>query len=170
MTTYDKEQFEGLVSPPGTPDLLDAHVARLMSLAITTTSIGRYDDPLFETMKESPDYEKYRPWLAEFDAWAKSQHGGDMDGWLRFMASHAIDLESRLFDAYDPEGLLDKETRLSIGDSIIGAALWFGFLRQRGTVSEEDETRFVNLWCWMFIQDILPGNEPAAETSDDEWQ
>lgn len=167
MSTYETENLTGLVSPAGLPDLLDAHVARVMAVAVTSVATGQYGAPILESLRQSEDYETYRPWLAMFDEWVRAQHGGDLDAWIHYMAVQAGELEKSIFSVYDPDGLIDDQTRFSSADPLIGSALWFSYLRQIGTIDEDDERRFVNLWCWLVVQDLL-GDEPDKNLND-EW-
>ena len=172
------EDFTGLVSPEGLPDLTDAALARSLPLAVLSLAIGA-TTPYLEEFLANPVNGDILAALERFRRWSEDNVAiAGLDAWLGYLADSRAAALKNLWDVYDPEALVEDVIRDTVGDEVLGAALWFSYLADVGVISGEDESRWCNLWDWLIVNDLLAddGEEDGGDhdsTSDptkgDEW-
>lgn len=172
------EDFSGLVSPEGLPDLAQAELARSLPLAALTLAIGA-TTPYFEEFLANPINQDILATLESFRRWSEDNVAvAGLDAWLGYLADSRVVVLKNLWDAYDPEALVEDDVRDTVGDEVLGAALWFSYLADVGTISGDDESRWCNLWDFLIVNDLFAddgkkdegGHDSASDsTKGDEW-
>jgi hypothetical protein len=108
------------------------------------------------------------PMINAFRDWIAAQEAtGTRDEWARYLVSQRETLLDSTWAAYDGEanGGADEvplEVRELIGDDLLGASLLMRFLREVEVLDDEDERRFVSLWNWLLVNELLSNNEEEA--------
>jgi hypothetical protein len=149
IANQEIESLEGLVSPPQLPvDLLDADIALEMPMIALLTSISSSDARLATYLSN---------WIAAQEA------TGTRDEWARYLVSQREMLLDSTWAAYDGEANeVELAVRELIGDELLGASLLMRFLREAEVLDDEDERRFVSLWNWLLVNELLSNNEEEA--------
>lgn len=165
--TIASDQYEdltGLVSPPEVGvDLAQPEVARDIPLAIVALCVGLPENEGLRLVRENPDYVGLLPALDAFSTWVTTSHQGDLDSWDGYLRSTRATMLDRALSAYDVAGELSNDERdligELIGDSLLGAAIFFSFLNDHNMVSDVDESRWSNLYTWLVIQDLIEAGD-----------
>lgn len=175
MSKVEMEDFTGLVSPPGLPDLTDASLARAVPLAILALATG-VRTPYLQEFLDNPANGDALPAVEGFTDWCASNIDvAGRDAWLDYLATSRADLLTSAWAAYDPDGLVEVVLRDTSGDDLIGASLWFTYLAAVGVISDDDEPRWYNLWTFLIVNDLLGDEDEDDESTsaptkeDDEW-
>ncbi len=158
MTDTQTEDLTGLVSPIGLPDLAQADMARNLPLVALSLAIGR-STPYLEEYLNDPSNRDIMPVLDRFQTWATRSAVDGEGPWLEYLADSRATLLEAAWSAYDPDGLVEASVRDLIGDEILGSAIWFSFLHSTGIITEEDESRWTNLWTYAIVNDLLADDE-----------
>jgi hypothetical protein len=171
-----RENFEGLVSPPGLPDLAQADLARALPLVCLSLAVGASTQYLDEFIN-SPANVDVLPAVEGFANWCNDNiDTGGRDGWLDYLAKSRADLVVAAWSAYDPDDLVEEIVRETVGDDLIGASLWFSYLTYAGVISDDDESKWASLWHFLAVSDLLSDDveDPIEESTnvppkEDEW-
>jgi hypothetical protein len=164
IANQEIESLEGLVSPPQLPvDLLDADIALEMPMIALLTSISSSDARL-ATYLSNPANQAIIPMINAFRDWIAAQEAtGTRDEWARYLVSQREMLLDSTWAAYDGEANeVELAVRELIGDELLGASLLMRFLREAEVLDDEDERRFVSLWNWLLVNELLSNNEEEA--------
>jgi hypothetical protein len=168
------ENFEGLVSPPGLPDLSQAELARALPLVCLSLAVGA-STPFLDEFINSPANVDVLPAVEGFANWCNDNiDAGGRDAWLGYLAKSRADLVSAAWSAYDPQGHVEEVVRETVGDDLIGASLWFSYLDYAGVISDEDESKWASLWHYLAIDDVFSEDNTSEESTnvspkEDEW-
>lgn len=159
----ETEDFTGLVSPEGLPDLNDAALARSLPLVTLSLAIGA-TTPYLTEFFANPVNGDVLPALERFKQWSDDNVAiAGLDSWLGYLADSRAVALTNLWGAYDPEHLVEDDVRDTAGDEVLGAALWFSYLADVGVITSDDEARWCNLWDWLIVEDSF-----ADDDADDE--
>ena len=176
----ETEDFTGLVSPEGLPfDLAQAELARSLPLAALSLAIGATTPYLTEFLANSVNGDVL-PALERFADWCASNiNVAGLDSWLGYLADSRAMALTNLWNAYDPEHLVEDDVRDTAGDEVIGAALWFSHLADVGIVGSDDEPKWCSLWDWLIVEDLFTDDENEDDgdrestnsptNEEDEW-
>ncbi len=173
------EDFTGLVSPEGLPDLTQAALARSLPLSVLSLAIGA-TTPYLEEFLANPVNGDILPALERFQRWSEDNVAvAGLDAWLGYLADSRAVALTNLWDAYDPEALVEDVVRDTVGDEVLGAALWFSYLADVGVIGDDDESRWCDLWDFLIVNDLLADDDeedggdhdvPSVSIKeDDEW-
>ncbi len=175
------EDFTGLVSPDGLPDLTDASLARSLPLAILSLAIGA-TTPCLQEFLDNPVNGGVLPVLERFRQWSDDNVAvAGLDAWLGYLADSRATALANLWAVYDPEGFVEEIVRDAAGDEVLGVALWFSYLADAGVLSEDDESKWCNLWDWFIVEDLFVDEDDengkgegdddvtGIPTEEDEW-
>ncbi len=162
-STQETEDFTGLVSPEGLPDFAQAELARSLPLSVLSLAIGR-STPYLEEFLANPKNQDILPTLERFQQWSDANVAiAGLDAWLGYLAdSRAVALKN-LWNAYDPQHLVEDDVRDTAGDEVLGTALWFSYLADVGVISGEDESRWCHLWDFLIVDDLFADDEDDDE-------
>ncbi len=164
------ENFEGLVPPPGIPNLDDADVARRLPAAVLSLALmaggAPHSEYLTQYMADSNNVDAL-PLLDSFSQWAQGQASqGEPQSWIDYLLKTCQALTDRAFAAYFPDDDVPAEVQYLAGDSLLGSALLFSFLADIHLIAEDDETRWLNLWMFLIMREFFLDDE--ADDVDDE--
>jgi len=168
-TNEEFEDLAGLISPAGFPidlALLD-NVLVLPTVALLI-AIGSDDERIANYMNDPRVLEAFRGWVR--DQTAESSR----DLWSEYLGRSRDELVDSVWGQYDSRGVVEFDTRDLIGDNLIGTAIFFRFLAEAGVITDADEGRFVSLWNWALVTDLMSDDsedddEPAPIEETSEW-
>ena len=164
--TEATDDFTGLVSPEGLPDFTQAALARSLPLSVLSLAIGA-TTPYLEEFLANPVNGDVLPALEKFQRWSDDNVAvAGLDSWLGYLADSRATALNNLWDAYDPQHLVEDVVRDTAGDEVLGAALWFSYLADVGVISSDDESRWRDLWDWLIVEDLFADNDDEDEKDE----
>ena len=169
------EDLTGLISPTGFPiDLVLVDNVLALPTITLLIAIGSDDERIVRYM-DDPGNQSARRVLEAFRGWVRDQTAGSSrDLWSEYLGRSRDELVDAVWGQYDPRGVVEFETRDLIGDNLIGTAIFFRFLAEAGVITDVDEGRFVSLWNWALVTDLMSEDSeedeaPAPKQETSEW-
>jgi hypothetical protein len=160
------EDLTGLISPAGFPiDLaLVDNVLELPTISLLI-AIGSDDERIANYMND-PRNQSARRVLEAFRGWVRDQTAeSSRDLWSEYLGKSRDELVDAVWSQYDSRGVVEFDARDLIGDNLIGTAIFFRFLAEAGVITDADEGRFVSLWNWALVMDLMSVDSEEDETA-----
>lgn len=104
---------------------------------------------------------------ADLALWVKDyiENSESLDEWKQFLSGVRSELLVDVWGVYDPENLIPRDQRDSVGDTLLGASIFWEFAARAGLTNEEDGPQWASLWFAMIVDVIVRAHIGATPGS-----
>ena len=149
--------FSTLRPIDGMPDLALPEVAVKLSMTAAALMDPESGDWL-EQFLEDPANLELLDVAVRLSEWSDETANEGFDSpeeITRFLGELRSELLEVTWSAYDPDGQIDVEKKLSIGDVLVGSSLFWGFMTDREIVTDPEASVWSALWSALAIDPII---------------